>query len=221
MKTAQTIAVFPDPPASMPAGLFADFEITGAKAAQCLRCQLWHSSNRGGFAVDHHPYHYGAGPHSEKVFRDLTGCAHSFQSFSSAATRCPDFCPAGHRSPPRRCLNRSSNEHSGSAHPARRTDGGCPRSAGAEASAPAQFAGHSSCDARRKARPYRLLWRSQRRTRATADQRDKSRSGTGIGRELWNPGYRYGPPVGKGRGYRSIWHAERRFWPGEQICEER
>ena len=46
-------------------------------------------------------------------------------------------------------------------------------------------------------------------------------SGTGIGRELWNPGYRYGPPVGKGRGYRSIWHAERRFWPDEQSREER
>jgi len=31
MKTAQTIAVFADPPASIPAGLFADFEIKGRK----------------------------------------------------------------------------------------------------------------------------------------------------------------------------------------------
>ena len=31
MKTAQTIAVFPESPASIPAGLFADFEITGRK----------------------------------------------------------------------------------------------------------------------------------------------------------------------------------------------
>ena len=31
MKTAQTIAVFADPPASIPAGLFADFEIKGQK----------------------------------------------------------------------------------------------------------------------------------------------------------------------------------------------
>jgi len=31
MKTAQTVAVFPESPASIPAGLFADFEITGRK----------------------------------------------------------------------------------------------------------------------------------------------------------------------------------------------
>jgi hypothetical protein len=31
MKTVQTIAVFADPPASVPAGLFADFEIKGRK----------------------------------------------------------------------------------------------------------------------------------------------------------------------------------------------
>ena len=64
MKSTQTVVVFPDPPASMPELLFADFEITGRKRPIAFVASYGILGNRGGVAVDHHPYHHGAGPYS-------------------------------------------------------------------------------------------------------------------------------------------------------------
>ena len=221
MKSTQTVVAFPAPPASMPDELFADFEITGRKRPSAFVAS------------------YGiqvivmallliitltttAPVLIQKKYSAISLVAPTLsEPFSSAATHCPDLCPAGSGRLSGLPAVAAPMQHSGSAHTARRTDGGCPRAAGAEACASAQFAGRDSCDARRKARPYRLLRRSQWRTRATADQRDQSRSGTCSGREFWNPGYGHRPPDGKRRGYRSIWHAEQRFWPGKQSREER
>ena len=148
MKTAQTVAVFPDPPASIPAGLFADFEIKGRKRPSAFVAS----------------YGIQAIVVALLLIITLTTTAPVLiqKKYSAISLVAPTLSnpspvrlpvarisvPPASRSPPRRsCSYRSSNEHSSSAHPARRSDGGCPRSTGAEASAPAQFSGTDSCDA--------------------------------------------------------------------------
>ena len=220
MKSAQTVAVFPDPPASMPAGLFADFEITERKRPSAFVAS------------------YGIQVIVVALLLTITLTTTApvliQKKYSAISLVAPTFSDS---SPVRQPVARISARQVAVASPklpevAAPMRIPAPRTPRVErtmdvTAPPApkpllqpKLLAESSCDARRKARPYRFLWRSQRRTRATADQRDKSRSGTCSGRELWNPGYEYGPPDGTGRGYRSIWHSERRFWPDKQSCEE-
>ena len=198
MKTAQTVAVFPDPPASMPAGLFSDFEITGRKRP-------------GAFIAS-----YGiqaivvallltitltttAPVLIQKKYSAISLVAPTLSVLLQCGTRCPDICLAGIAVASRLVGYRGSDEYSGSAHPARRGTVDVPTPPAPKPVLQPSLLATVPAMPSREARPYRLLWRSQRRTGATADQRDKSqlRHWQSVG-SFGTPATGTGRPSGRG-----------------------
>ena len=104
----------------MPAGLFSDFEITGRKRPSAFIASFGIQAIVMALLLTI-TLTTTAPVLIQKKYSAISLVAPTL----SALLRLPGYLSRRHPSPPRRCY-RGSNEHSSSAHPARRTDGGCP-----------------------------------------------------------------------------------------------